>query len=98
MALNRNAEALPEDCARNDLVIAYPRIEACPNGTPLIGPNALRASGGLALWLAPDGIPAGKRARGARRSPVDAPYRAAGKLTGLSAIYRPDRTKIPSRR
>jgi competence protein ComEC len=51
LALTRRAEALPEDCQRNDLVISYPRIEACPNGTPLIGPKALRASGGLALWV-----------------------------------------------
>ncbi|MGI9419529.1 MAG: ComEC/Rec2 family competence protein [Geminicoccaceae bacterium] len=56
VALTRSAEALPADCARNDLVISYPRIEACPNGTPLIGPAALRASGGLALWLDPDDV------------------------------------------
>ncbi|MEM7044868.1 MAG: ComEC/Rec2 family competence protein [Pseudomonadota bacterium] len=56
VALTRIVDALPEDCARNDLVISYPRIEACPNGTPLIGPKTLRASGGLALWLAPDAI------------------------------------------
>ncbi|MEZ5931670.1 MAG: ComEC/Rec2 family competence protein [Alphaproteobacteria bacterium] len=51
VALARRANALPEDCARSQLVISYPRIEACANGTPLIGPNALRTSGGLALWL-----------------------------------------------
>jgi len=51
LALTRTAEALPEDCQRNDLVIAYPRIEVCPNDTALIGPRTLRASGGLALWL-----------------------------------------------
>ncbi len=56
IAFTRNAEALPEDCARNDLVISYPRIEACLNGTPLIGPNALRRSGGLAFWLEPGHI------------------------------------------
>jgi competence protein ComEC len=56
VALTRDAEALPEDCARNDLVISYPRIEACANGTPLIGPNALRASGGMALWFGPGEI------------------------------------------
>ena len=55
-ALTRNAEALPEDCARNDLVISYPRIETCPSGAPLIGPRALRFSGGMALWLGPDDI------------------------------------------
>ena len=56
VALARTAAALPEDCARNDLVISYPRLEACANGTPLIGPNVLRASGGLAFWLGPDGF------------------------------------------
>lgn len=56
IAITRKADALPEDCARNDLVISYPRIEACPNDTPLIGPKELRASGGLALWIDPDHI------------------------------------------
>ena len=56
VALARTAAALPEDCARNDLVISYPRLEACANGTPLIGPNVLRGSGGLALWLGPEGF------------------------------------------
>ena len=56
IAFTRVAEALPEDCARNDLVISYPRVEACSNGTPLIGPNALRHAGGLAFWLEPDHI------------------------------------------
>jgi competence protein ComEC len=56
IAFTRVAEALPEDCARNDLVISYPRVETCRNGAPLIGPNALRASGGLALWIEPDHI------------------------------------------
>ncbi len=51
IALTRNAEALPEDCSRNDLVITYPRIEACAGGADLIGPRALRRAGGLALWL-----------------------------------------------
>lgn len=53
IAFTRVAEALPEDCARNDLVISYPRIEACRSDTVLIGPNALRAAGGLAFWLEP---------------------------------------------
>ncbi len=53
IAFTRLAEALPEDCLRNDLVISYPRIESCRNGTPLIGPDALWDSGGLALWLKP---------------------------------------------
>ncbi|MGI9436622.1 MAG: hypothetical protein ACR2Q4_17640, partial [Geminicoccaceae bacterium] len=56
VALARKAEGLSEDCSRNDLVISYPRIEFCVNGTPLIGPKALRAWGGLALWLKPGGI------------------------------------------
>jgi len=56
VALSRTADALPDDCSRNDLVISYPRIEVCADGTPLIGPNALRASGGLALWLGPEGF------------------------------------------
>jgi competence protein ComEC len=56
VALNRRASALPEDCLRNDLVISYPRIDACAGDTPLISPRALRASGGLALWIGPDRI------------------------------------------
>ena len=56
VALAREPEALEEDCARASLVISYPRIERCPNGTPLIGPRALRRAGGLALWLEPAGI------------------------------------------
>ena len=56
VALAREPEALEEDCARAALVISYPRIERCPNGTPLIGPQALDRSGGLALWLDPAGI------------------------------------------
>ena len=56
IAFTRIAEALPEDCARNDLVISYPRIETCRNGTPMIGPSALRTAGGLAFWLKPGRI------------------------------------------
>jgi competence protein ComEC len=56
VALTRRASGLPEDCARNDLVISYPRIESCADGTPLIGPKPLRASGGLALWIGPDAV------------------------------------------
>ncbi len=56
VAITRKADGLPEDCARNDLVISYPRIEACPNGTDLIGPKALRVSGGVALWIDPGDI------------------------------------------
>jgi len=56
LALARRPEALEEDCRRADLVISYPRIERCPDATPLIGPRALRASGGLALWLGRSGI------------------------------------------
>jgi competence protein ComEC len=53
VALARLPEALEEDCALADLVISYPRVERCPNGTALIGPQALRRSGGIALWLEP---------------------------------------------
>ena len=56
IALVRRPEALEEDCALVDLVISYPRIEHCPNGTPLIGPEALWRSGGLALWAERGGI------------------------------------------
>jgi competence protein ComEC len=56
VALARAPEALEEDCASAALVISYPRVERCPNGTPLIGPQALYRSGGLALWLDPAGI------------------------------------------
>ena len=56
VALARRPEALEDDCARADLVISYPRIERCPNGTSLIGPQALRRSGGIALWVEPTGI------------------------------------------
>ncbi len=56
IALARRPEALEEDCALVDLVISYPRIERCPNGTPLIGPAALWQAGGLALWVERDGI------------------------------------------
>jgi competence protein ComEC len=56
VALARRPEALEVDCARADLVLSYPRIERCPNGAPLIGPKALRAAGGLALWLDTAGI------------------------------------------
>jgi competence protein ComEC len=56
VALARRPEALEEDCRQADLVISYPRLERCPDGTPLIGPEALRAAGGLAVWLEPAGI------------------------------------------
>jgi competence protein ComEC len=56
IALVRRPEALEDDCALVDLVISYPRIEHCPNGTPLIGPEALWRSGGLALWAGRGGI------------------------------------------
>jgi competence protein ComEC len=56
IALVRRPEALEEDCGLADLVISYPRVERCPNGTPLIGPSALRRTGGLALWVEPDGF------------------------------------------
>jgi competence protein ComEC len=56
VALARRPEALEEDCALASLVISYPRIERCPNGTALIGPRALRRAGGIALWLEPTTI------------------------------------------
>ena len=56
VALARRPEALETDCARTDLVLSYPHLERCPNGTRLIGPEALRATGGLALWLESAGI------------------------------------------
>jgi competence protein ComEC len=56
VALARRADALEADCARADLVISYPRIERCPNGTPLIGPEALHASGGIAIRLEAAGV------------------------------------------
>jgi competence protein ComEC len=56
LALARRPEAIEEDCREADLVVSYPRLEFCPNGTPMIGPYALRRAGGLALWLEPDGI------------------------------------------
>jgi competence protein ComEC len=56
VALVRRPEGLEEDCALADLVVSYPRIEHCPNGAALIGPNALRETGGLALWLGRDGM------------------------------------------
>jgi competence protein ComEC len=56
VALVRRPEALEEDCALVDLVISYPRIERCPNGTRLIGPEALWQAGGLALWVEGGGI------------------------------------------
>jgi hypothetical protein len=51
VALARRPEAVEEDCRAADLVVSSPRIEACPNGTALIGPGALRRAGGLAIWL-----------------------------------------------
>jgi competence protein ComEC len=56
IALVRRPEALEEDCVLADLVISYPRIEHCPSGTQLIGPDALWRSDGLALWVDSDGI------------------------------------------
>ena len=56
VALARRPEALEEDCWRADLVVSYPRVETCPNGTSLIGPRALRDAGGLAIWVDPETI------------------------------------------
>ena len=53
---------------RADLVLSYPRVESCPDGTPLIGPRALRHAQGLALWIGRDRIETlgVREARGAR--------------------------------
>jgi competence protein ComEC len=56
VALARRPEAIEEDCRVADLVVSYPRIESCPNGTPLIGPGGLRRAAGLAIWLERSGI------------------------------------------
>jgi competence protein ComEC len=56
VALARRPEALEEDCRAADLIVSYPRIEWCQDGTPLIGPGALRRAGGLAIWLERPGI------------------------------------------
>ena len=56
VALSREPGALEDDCARADLVVSYPRIERCRNGTPMIGPAALRRAGGIALRIGPEGI------------------------------------------
>jgi len=56
IAFARRPEAVPEDCALADLVLSYPRIERCPAGGRLIGPDALYHSGGLALRIGPHGI------------------------------------------
>jgi competence protein ComEC len=56
VALARRPEALLDDCRRADLVVSYPRIEHCRNGTPMIGPEALRRSGGLAIWIEDDDL------------------------------------------
>ena len=63
VALARRPEALPEDCARADLVVTALRVAACPGraATPLLGGGELWASGGVALWL---------RERGIRRATV----------------------------
>jgi competence protein ComEC len=78
VALAREPEALEEDCARAAVVISYPRIERCPNGRPLIGPQALKRSGGLALWLDSAGIEMltvrevrGERPWSRQRTPAD---------------------------
>jgi competence protein ComEC len=56
VALARRPEAIEEDCRRADLVVSYPRVEACPGGTALLGPRALRHGGGMAIWLEPSGV------------------------------------------
>ncbi|MDX1541617.1 MAG: ComEC/Rec2 family competence protein, partial [Geminicoccaceae bacterium] len=54
IAFAERPEALLDDCRLADLVLSYPRVERCPDGTArLIGPSALRASGGMALRIEP---------------------------------------------
>ncbi len=57
VTLARRPEALLEACREAGLVIARLGPERCPGGGPaeLLGPRALAATGGLALWLEPDG-------------------------------------------
>jgi competence protein ComEC len=74
IALTRRPEALEEDCALADLVISYPRTERCPDGGHLIGPDALRAAQGLALWIDDGAI----RTRSVRDSRGRRPWAAAG--------------------
>lgn len=57
VTLARRLEALLEACREPGLVIARLGPERCPGGGPatLLGPRALAGSGGLALWLEPEG-------------------------------------------
>lgn len=56
VTLARRVDALVEACAEPGLVIARLGPERCPAGpAELLGPRALARSGGLALWLEPDG-------------------------------------------
>lgn len=56
VALARRLDAVLEDCASADLVLSRVGPERCAGGARLIGPRALVASGGVALWLQADGI------------------------------------------
>lgn len=57
VTLARRPDALLEASREPGLVIARLGPERCPGGGPatLLGPRALAATGGLALWLEPDG-------------------------------------------
>jgi hypothetical protein len=51
VSLAHTAGAAIEDCGEAELVIARAGPERCRTGTRLIGPRALRASGGLAIRM-----------------------------------------------
>ena len=56
ISLSRTAGAAIEDCGQAQLVIARAGPERCRSGTRLIGPRALRASGGLVIRTGSGGI------------------------------------------
>lgn len=56
ITLARRPDALLEACRKPGLVVARLGPERCPEGpAELVGPRALAASGGLAIWLEEDG-------------------------------------------
>jgi competence protein ComEC len=56
ISLSRTAGAAIEDCGQAQLVIARAGPERCRSGARVIGPRALRASGGLVLRTGSGGI------------------------------------------
>ncbi len=56
VALARRVEAVLEDCARADLVLARVGPEQCAGGAKAVGPQALASSGGLALRVGRGGL------------------------------------------